>query len=126
MAKSAKQLKQAGAGEGNEAEPGNDGQADRSPGLAAPEGTPPAAKAATKPTRKRASGASAKKTASKPRKTATRKKAGPAETALSDDDIRLRAYFIAEKRSQNGGGGDSSGDWLEARRQLLAEAGGQP
>lgn len=126
MAKSTKQLNEAGAGEGAKAEPSNDGQTDRSPGLAPPAGSPAPAKAATKPTRKRAPGAAAKKTATaKPRKAASRKKASPAEVAISDDDIRLRAYFIAEKRSQAGEGGDSSSDWLEARRQLLAEAVGQ-
>ncbi len=58
----------------------------------------------------------------KPRKPSARKKATPAEIAIADDDIRLRAYFIAERRAQSGLAGDSASDWLEARRQLLEEA----
>jgi hypothetical protein len=41
----------------------------------------------------------------------------------SDDQIRLRAYFIAERRIQLSLEGDSARDWLEAKRQLLEEAG---
>lgn len=39
------------------------------------------------------------------------------------DDIALRAYFIAERRQALGLPGDSTGDWVEAERQLLEEAG---
>jgi hypothetical protein len=42
----------------------------------------------------------------------------------SDDEIRLRAYFIAEWRTQMGISGGESDDWVEARRQLEAELGG--
>ena len=41
----------------------------------------------------------------------------------SDADIRLRAYFIAERRVQLALQGDPANDWLEARQQLLQEAG---
>jgi hypothetical protein len=41
---------------------------------------------------------------------------------ISDDDIRLRAYFIAERRLQSGMAGDSTNDWWEAHRQLQEEA----
>jgi DUF2934 family protein len=41
---------------------------------------------------------------------------------ISDDDIRLRAYFIAERRMQSGMPGDSTNDWWEAHRQLQEEA----
>ena len=41
----------------------------------------------------------------------------------SDDEIRLRAYFISERRRRLDLPGDASGDWLEAKRQLLSEAG---
>ncbi|MDD5350335.1 MAG: DUF2934 domain-containing protein [Chthoniobacteraceae bacterium] len=37
-------------------------------------------------------------------------------------DIALRAYFIAEKRQKLGLPGDSTSDWVEAERQLKAEA----
>ncbi len=41
--------------------------------------------------------------------------------AIRNEDIALRAYFIAERRQQLGLPGDSLGDWTEAERQLLAE-----
>jgi hypothetical protein len=40
----------------------------------------------------------------------------------SDDEIRLRAYFIAERRHKLSLPGDSNHDWIEARRQLIEEA----
>jgi Protein of unknown function (DUF2934) len=45
----------------------------------------------------------------------------PAEP--TDDEIRIRAYFIAERRHQLSLPGDSNHDWIEARRQLIEEAG---
>ena len=48
----------------------------------------------------------------------------PAKTpGFTNDDIALRAYFIAEKRRQHGLPGDEAHDWLEAERQLCAENG---
>ena len=44
------------------------------------------------------------------------------EFSISDEDIRIRAYFIAEQRALSGLAGDSASDWLEARRQLFEEA----
>ncbi|MGI9115868.1 MAG: hypothetical protein DLM52_02450 [Chthoniobacterales bacterium] len=44
-----------------------------------------------------------------------------APVEISDEAIRLRAYFIAEERLRRSAPGDSESDWLEARRQLLAE-----
>jgi len=41
----------------------------------------------------------------------------------SDADIRLRAYFIAERRVQLALKGDPSLDWIEARQQLVEEVG---
>ena len=43
-------------------------------------------------------------------------------TEPSDADIRLRAYFIAERRVQLALQGDPANDWLEAKQQLLQEA----
>jgi Protein of unknown function (DUF2934) len=40
----------------------------------------------------------------------------------SDDTVRLRAYFISERRRRFALPGDAESDWLEAKRQLLAEA----
>ena len=68
----------------------------------------------------------------KPRETSARKsttitKASmPLETTgiakPSDEAIRLRAYFISERRRRFALRGDAESDWLEAKRQLLAEA----
>jgi hypothetical protein len=41
---------------------------------------------------------------------------------LTDDDIRLRAYFIAERRTQLSIRGSEAEDWVEAKRQLEAES----
>jgi hypothetical protein len=41
----------------------------------------------------------------------------------TDEEIRIRAYFIAERRMQLSLAGDSAHDWIEARRQLIEEAG---
>jgi DUF2934 family protein len=39
----------------------------------------------------------------------------------SEEQIRLRAYFISERRRRFALPGDAASDWLEARRQLLSE-----
>jgi len=61
------------------------------------------------------------------RKPAARKAAAPkAKSAhFTQDDVALRAYFIAEKRQKLGLPGDAHSDWLEAERQLRAESGGK-
>ncbi len=41
----------------------------------------------------------------------------------TDAEIRMRAYFIAERRHRLGLPGDSNSDWLEAKRQLISETG---
>jgi hypothetical protein len=41
----------------------------------------------------------------------------------SDEEIRLRAYFISERRRRFALPGDADSDWLEARRQVLSETG---
>jgi hypothetical protein len=41
----------------------------------------------------------------------------------SDEAIRLRAYFISERRRRFALPGDTDSDWLEAKRQLLSEGG---
>jgi hypothetical protein len=41
----------------------------------------------------------------------------------SDEMIRLRAYFISERRRRFALPGDAESDWLEAKRQLLSETG---
>jgi hypothetical protein len=65
-----------------------------------------------------------------------RKKSAPAQKARvttpsepgttarpSDEEIRLRAYLISERRRRFALPGDADSDWLEARRQLLSETG---
>ncbi len=47
----------------------------------------------------------------------------PAPAEPSDEAIRIRAYFIAERRHRLSLPGDSAHDWIEARRQLIEEAG---
>jgi hypothetical protein len=76
------------------------------------------APATTKKTGKRQSG----------RRATTAKKARKPNVARdttiepSEDTIRLRAYFISERRRRFALPGDAESDWLEAKRQLLAEA----
>jgi len=41
----------------------------------------------------------------------------------SDEQIRIRAYFISERRRRFALPGDADSDWLEAKRQLLSETG---
>ncbi len=58
----------------------------------------------------------------KKKKAASAKKEA-VKIVVTNDDIALRAYFIAEKRRSHGHCGDETGDWVEAERQLRAEAG---
>jgi hypothetical protein len=46
---------------------------------------------------------------------------GGKEPAFTQEDIALRAYFIAENRHAHGLPGDAHQDWLEAERQIIAE-----
>jgi hypothetical protein len=46
-----------------------------------------------------------------------------ADVDPTDDEIRIRAYFISERRRRFALPGDASSDWLEAKRQLLSEIG---
>ena len=78
------------------------------------------APARTSTTRKSA-GAARKKTATarKP-KVSMPPEAGP---AADDEEIRMHAYFISERRRRFALPGDADSDWLEAKRQLLSESG---
>ena len=42
--------------------------------------------------------------------------------AFTQEQIALRAYFIAENRHAHGLAGDAHQDWLEAERQIMAES----
>src|SRR5205807_3932242 len=71
-------------------------------------------------------GKPATKRVSSPRKkSSTRKSPATKEekSRVSDEAIRIRAYFISEQRERVGIPGDANSDWIEARRQLLAELG---
>ncbi len=81
----------------------------------------------TEPKKKtRAAAAPAKKkTPTAPKKSGAKKPAASAPKAPvepTDEQIRLRAYFIAERRHKLSLPGDSSHDWIEARRQLIEES----
>ncbi len=125
MAKSSKKSKEAKAPE----------SPSPAPGMESSNGHGPAESARPSPAKKKAVKAAAPaKAASKsrsiavkktstPRKPRAKKTAGRAsKTIVTDEEIRIRAYFISEWRTQNGMLGDSARDWLEARRQLQAEA----
>jgi hypothetical protein len=63
------------------------------------------------------------KTAKAAKSAAAKSKSNPAEIEEpSDADVRLRAYFIAERRVQLALQGDPALDWIEARQQLIDEA----
>jgi hypothetical protein len=84
-------------------------------------------KTAAEPKKKsRATAATAKKKKSAaPRKSATKQPTASGQKPASeptDDQIRLRAYFLAERRHKLSLPGDSNHDWIEARRQLIEEA----
>ena len=72
--------------------------------------------------------AKAKKKGSAAKKAVAGRSAKPRQSARSkakdptNEEIQLRAYFISERRHRLGLPGDASSDWLEARRQLVAEA----
>jgi hypothetical protein len=64
----------------------------------------------------------AKKPSAKPPATSDEKPAVSRPMEPTDDEIRLRAYFLAERRHRLSLPGDSNHDWIEARRQLIEEA----
>jgi hypothetical protein len=87
------------------------------PGPADTQGADPGA--ATKSARKKP--ALRKKTV-RASKTASPKTSSASLREPSDEEIRMRAYFIAERRLQLSLQGDSAHDWIEAKRQLIEEA----
>src|SRR5256714_14984588 len=72
---------------------------------------------AAKPAAKKAR--SPRKKASTPKTPVAKKGKSP----VSDEAIRVRAYFIAQQRERVGIPGDANSDWVEAWRQLLVELG---
>ena len=47
----------------------------------------------------------------------------PKKTTFTNDDVALRAYFIAQRRHAEGRHGNPESDWLEAEAELCAEYG---
>jgi hypothetical protein len=78
-------------------------------------------RATAAPGKKKKPAAAKKPSTKKPLISAT-KPAGSRPVEPTDDEIRLRAYFLAERRHQLSLPGDSAHDWIEARRQLIEEA----
>ena len=50
----------------------------------------------------------------------TPKRSGAPPTKLREEEIRLLAYDLWERRCASGIGGDAAGDWLQAERLLGA------
>ena len=83
----------------------------------------PAAKPAAKPAPKAKAAAESKPAKAPAPRTRIKAAAVTKPTvSVTPADIALRAYFIAEKRQKLGLHGDSTSDWVEAERQLKAEA----
>lgn len=90
------------------------------------EGTAAAETAPRRPSAKaKKNGATPKKPAAARTRKASADGSSPRITPPTDEEIRLRAYFISERRHRLDLPGDASSDWLEATRQLLSEAGPQ-
>jgi hypothetical protein len=72
-----------------------------------------------------AAAAPLKKKPATPKKSSEKKASTPVAAVAAEpteEQIRLRAYFIAERRHKLSLPGDSNHDWIEARRQLIEEA----
>jgi hypothetical protein len=71
----------------------------------------------------RARSTSAKSTSSRKKAAKPRQPKAVVAPAIdpTDEEIRIRAYFIAERRHRFDLAGDADSDWLEAKRQLLSE-----
>ena len=79
----------------------------------------------SKPARRKTAAKRARKTAVAPSEEIAPPASGSiaARREPSLDEIRVRAYFLSERRIELSQPVDASADWLEARRQLLEEAG---
>jgi hypothetical protein len=74
-------------------------------------------------TTRKTSGAAAKKSAAARTVKVSMPAAAGTVTEPSDDAVRLRAYFISERRRRFALPGNAESDWVEAKRQLLSETG---
>jgi hypothetical protein len=82
--------------------------------------TPPRVTTAKKPPKPRGTKDASERTAHI--STSPQADVTPMSEDPSEDAVRLRAYFISERRRRFALPGDNESDWLEAKRQLLAEA----
>jgi hypothetical protein len=73
------------------------------------------------PAPKKNKSAATKKPATKPPTAPVQKPSAARPVEPSDEEIRIRAYFLAERRHRLSLPGDSAHDWIEARRQLIEE-----
>src|SRR5438094_904630 len=73
------------------------------------------------PTSRKSAGRVPKKSPSSQKAKATMPSEAGTTAEPSDEQIRLRAYFISERRRRFGLPGDAESDWLEAKRQLLSK-----
>jgi hypothetical protein len=71
----------------------------------------------------RKSAAAGKKSVTAGKRKVSMRAAAGTMTEPSDDAIRLRAYFISERRRRFALPGNAESDWVEAKRQLLSETG---
>jgi outer membrane biosynthesis protein TonB len=75
------------------------------------------------PTSRKRAGPVRKKSPSSQKAKATMPPEAGTTADPSDEEIRMRAYFISERRRRFALPGDAESDWLEAKRQLLSETG---
>jgi hypothetical protein len=73
----------------------------------------------------------AKRATAQPKAAKASKAAAPEVRAtathkFTEADVALRAYFISEKRRNQGLSGDEHQDWVEAERQLREESASKP
>lgn len=84
----------------------------------------PKKKSRSAPAKSKAKKPAVKKTAAPASRPSAKKASStPALREPTDEEIRIRAYFLAERRLQLSLPGDSAHDWIEARRQLIEESG---
>jgi len=74
-------------------------------------------------TTRKTSGAAAKKSLAARTVKVSMPAAAGTITEPSEDAVRLRAYFISERRRRFALPGNAESDWVEAKRQLLSETG---
>jgi Protein of unknown function (DUF2934) len=87
--------------------------------LPAPEKKPaPKAKRVRRPAAPKTGKPATARRTTKATKTSTKSRSASTKPAYTNEDVALRAYFIAEKRRQLGLYGSPESDWLEAERQL--------